>query len=44
MIDDVGEAFARAMTISTRNDTVLVTGSLYTIGEGRRWWDSHKTR
>jgi dihydrofolate synthase/folylpolyglutamate synthase len=44
MIDDVGEAFARAMTISTRKDTVLVTGSLYTIGEGRRWWDSHKTR
>jgi dihydrofolate synthase/folylpolyglutamate synthase len=44
MIGDVGEAFARAMTVSTKNDTVLVTGSLYTIGEGKRWWDSHETR
>jgi dihydrofolate synthase/folylpolyglutamate synthase len=42
MIDDVGNAFARAMDISTSSDTVLVTGSLYTIGEGRRWWDSHE--
>ncbi|MDD1769068.1 MAG: hypothetical protein LUQ55_03695, partial [Methanomassiliicoccales archaeon] len=43
IVGDVGGAFERAMAVSTRNDTVLVTGSLYTIGEGRRWWDSRKT-
>lgn len=44
MIEDVGEAFKRALAVSTGSDTVLVTGSLYTIGEGRRWWDSQKAR
>jgi dihydrofolate synthase/folylpolyglutamate synthase len=44
IFEGVGKAFARAIALATEDDTVLVTGSLYTIGEGRRWWDSHDAR
>ena len=42
-VEDVGKAFELALSLATDNDTVLVTGSLYTIGEGRKWWDSRET-
>ena len=43
-IESVGDAVERALGIASDNDTVLITGSLYTIGEARVWWDSHETR
>lgn len=42
VVKDVGEAFERALSYAGPGDTVVVTGSLYTIGEGRAWWDSHE--
>jgi len=42
-IDDVGRAVSEALHLASEEDTVLVTGSLYTLGEAKRWWDSHKT-
>jgi dihydrofolate synthase/folylpolyglutamate synthase len=38
-IEDVGEAVATALGEAGPEDTVLVTGSLYTLGEARRWLD-----
>lgn len=43
-VDDVGEAIQHAIDHADRDDTILITGSLYTIGEARRWWDSRKGR
>ncbi len=42
-VERVGEAVKRALDIANKEDTILVTGSLYTIGEAKRWWDSHQT-
>lgn len=41
-VDDVGNALHHALEISGPKDTILVTGSLYTIGEAKRWWDANK--
>jgi len=40
--DDVGDALGSALAISGKCDTVIVGGSLYTVGEARRWWDRHE--
>ena len=37
---DVGNAMEMAMSLARPSDTVLVTGSLYTLGEARRWLDA----
>ncbi len=37
--DDVGESLRLALTRSGKGDTVVVGGSLYTVGEAKRWWD-----
>lgn len=43
-VDDVGEAIQLAIDHADQGDTILITGSLYTIGEARRWWDSRQGR
>jgi dihydrofolate synthase/folylpolyglutamate synthase len=40
--DDVGESLRMALAWSERGDTVIVGGSLYTVGEAKRWWDGHE--
>jgi dihydrofolate synthase/folylpolyglutamate synthase len=40
---DVGESVAQALARSGKGDTVIVGGSLYTVGEARQWWDAHET-
>ena len=40
---DVGEAVKAALTRSGPGDTVIVGGSLYTVGEARKWWDGQET-
>jgi dihydrofolate synthase/folylpolyglutamate synthase len=41
--DDVGEALGMALSRSKKGDTVIVGGSLYTVGEAKRWWAEHET-
>jgi dihydrofolate synthase/folylpolyglutamate synthase len=41
-VDDVGNALHHALDVSCPEDTILVTGSLYTIGEAKRWWDAQQ--
>jgi dihydrofolate synthase / folylpolyglutamate synthase len=41
--DDVGEALSTALARSKKGDTVIVGGSLYTVGEAKRWWAEHET-
>ncbi len=41
-IDDVGTAVGTAIRSADKGDAVLVTGSLYTIGEAMRWWNERK--
>lgn len=36
--DDVGESLRLALTRSGKDDTVVVAGSLYTVGEAKQWW------
>lgn len=43
-VEDVGEAFMEALRLASEDDTVLVTGSLYTLGEAMRWWKSNERR
>lgn len=38
MIDDVEEAVREAMMLAGKRDIVLVTGSVFTVGEARRLW------
>ncbi len=40
---DVGGALAMALERSAEGDTVIVGGSLYTVGEAKRWWGAHET-
>ncbi|MGD0816976.1 MAG: folylpolyglutamate synthase/dihydrofolate synthase family protein [Methanomassiliicoccales archaeon] len=40
--DDVGESLRKALINSGNGDTVIVGGSLYTIGEAKWWWDCHE--
>lgn len=41
-VDGVAKALERAKSLAGREDTILVTGSLYTIGEAMRWMDAKK--
>ena len=41
-VDDVGNALHHAIDVSCPEDAILVTGSLYTIGEAKRWWDAQQ--
>jgi len=43
-VEDVGEALRTALDMAAPDDAVLVTGSLYTLGEARRWLDGRKGR
>jgi dihydrofolate synthase / folylpolyglutamate synthase len=40
--DDVGESLRMAMERSGKGDTVIVAGSLYTVGEAKRWWSRNE--
>jgi len=40
-IPDPGEALARALAIAAPADVVFATGSLYLVGDLRRWWRAH---
>jgi dihydrofolate synthase/folylpolyglutamate synthase len=40
---DVGASIGEALARSGPEDTVIVGGSLYTIGEAMRWWEDHET-
>ncbi len=40
----VAEALNRAMAMADEDDVVLVTGSLYTVGEAILWWRSREAR
>jgi dihydrofolate synthase/folylpolyglutamate synthase len=42
--DDIGEALERALNNAGKGDTVIVAGSLYTVGEAMRWWGCRETR
>ena len=38
VIPDAGEAFESALADSGVDDVIFVTGSLYLVGDMRRWW------
>jgi len=38
------EAVCRGISIAGPEDTVLITGSIYTIGEAKAWWDANEGR
>jgi dihydrofolate synthase/folylpolyglutamate synthase len=40
----VVEAVRRGISIAGPEDTVLVTGSIYTLGEAKAWWDANEGR
>jgi dihydrofolate synthase/folylpolyglutamate synthase len=42
-VPEVGRAIERARALAGPDDIVLVTGSLYTIGEAMRWLDGKQT-
>ena len=39
-VEKVGDAVERALTLSVEKDLVLVTGSVFAVGEARRRWVS----
>ncbi|MGH9794056.1 MAG: bifunctional folylpolyglutamate synthase/dihydrofolate synthase, partial [Candidatus Acidiferrales bacterium] len=41
-ITDPGEALARALELATPADVIFATGSLYLVGDLRRWWRAHR--
>jgi dihydrofolate synthase/folylpolyglutamate synthase len=43
-VPDVAAALTRAVALASPMDSILVTGSLFTIGEAFRWLDDRKTR
>lgn len=42
-VPDVPGALERAMALASSADKLLVTGSLFTIGEAFRWWNERET-
>ncbi len=38
-VDGVGNAIEHALAATSEDDTVLIAGSLYTVGEAKRWFD-----
>lgn len=41
-IADPGDALARALELAKSDDVVFATGSLYLVGDLRRWWRAHR--
>jgi len=41
VVPDPGEAMERAVALAGPDDVVFATGSLYLIGDLRRWWHEH---
>ena len=39
VVDGVAHAIERALALASEDDTVLIAGSLYTVGEAKRWFD-----
>lgn len=37
--NSIGHAMDRAMELASEDDTILIAGSLYTVGEAKRWLD-----
>ncbi|HUL39241.1 MAG TPA: folylpolyglutamate synthase/dihydrofolate synthase family protein [Methanomassiliicoccales archaeon] len=40
--DSVMGGVKRAMELAGPEDTVVLTGSIYTLGEAKAWWDAHE--
>jgi folylpolyglutamate synthase/dihydropteroate synthase len=38
IVDDVKNAVEKGLSIADKKDMVLVTGSLFTVGEARDFW------
>ena len=38
IVEDVKDAVKKALSLSTKTDMVLVTGSFFTVGEARELW------
>jgi dihydrofolate synthase/folylpolyglutamate synthase len=43
IVPDPGEAVERALATAAPEDVVFATGSLYLVGDLRRWWHSRTT-
>ena len=39
VVDGVAHAIERALALASEDDTVLIAGSLYTVGEAKRRFD-----
>jgi len=44
VIDDVKEAVKKAISLAEEKDLILVTGSLFTVGEAREVWENKKEK
>jgi len=44
VVADPGEALERALQLAAPEDAVFATGSLYLVGDLRRWWFARNTR
>jgi len=42
MADSVVNGLCKALKAAGPEDTVVVTGSIYTLGEAKAWWDAHE--
>ncbi len=42
-ITDPGNALARALELAGPEDVIFATGSLYLVGDLRRWWRAHRS-
>jgi folylpolyglutamate synthase/dihydropteroate synthase len=38
----VVEGLCMALKTAGPEDTVMVTGSIYTLGEAKAWWEAHE--
>jgi folylpolyglutamate synthase/dihydropteroate synthase len=38
----VVEGLCMALKSAGHEDTVVVTGSIYTLGEAKAWWEAHE--
>lgn len=43
VIADPGEALAHALELAKPDDVIFATGSLYLVGDLRRWWRAHRS-
>jgi dihydrofolate synthase/folylpolyglutamate synthase len=40
--DSVVSGLCKALELAGSEDTVILTGSIYTLGEAKAWWDAHE--